>query len=260
MDQNDALQTRIIQELANQHSLGFDEKRSYAKIAAKLGVDDESVRLRVKRATETGLIAGWDLVLNPALIGRRSISVLLDVDDAERKPEIIAQLKLFEGINLIFDYDGRSMRVALYCKDLGELSRMVELLSLMSGCKNPVHWDEYFPPCGLNLKKTDWQIVSSLRNNPKRSLGDIARDVGVSTRTVRRRLTNMIEGKAFNLLPLGDVKRSAGLTYQFFVRVESSKKRKVDEIVRKTLSSIVFVNGGRDPRWLRNHLPQHRRS
>jgi len=90
--------------------------------------------------------------------------------------------------------------------------------------------------------RTDWRIVSSLRRDPWRNVGDVARDVGVSTRTVRRRLTAMIEGGAFNLLPLGDVKRSAGLTYQFFLRLESSKKRKVDEAARAKLSSLVFAN------------------
>jgi DNA-binding Lrp family transcriptional regulator len=242
VEPNDALQARILQELTNQFNLRFDEKRSYAKIAARLGVDEESVRLRVKRATQTGLIAGWELILNPVLIGRRSASVVLEIDDVRRKRVIIAQVKLIEGVNFIFDYDESSIRVALYYRNPGELSRMIELLGLLSGGKNPVHWDEHTPACTLNLKKTDWQIVSALRRNPKRSAGDIAREVGVSTRTVRRRLTFMIEGRAFNLLPLGDLKKLSALAYQFLVHLDVSKKGTVDGAVRRELKSIVFTN------------------
>ena len=71
-------------ELTSPGSFRWDIRESYASIAAKIGVDEETVRRRVNRARQSGFLKGWQLLLNPHLIGLESAGAQLEVDDEER--------------------------------------------------------------------------------------------------------------------------------------------------------------------------------
>jgi DNA-binding Lrp family transcriptional regulator len=46
------------------------------------------------------------------------------------------------------------------------------------------------------MRKLDWRIVDAMREDAWRDLDDVARLLGVSIRTVQRRLSAMKDGKA----------------------------------------------------------------
>ena len=48
----------------------WNTKKSYIEIAARLGVDEETVRNRVKHLRDVGFLLGYRLVPNPTLLGR----------------------------------------------------------------------------------------------------------------------------------------------------------------------------------------------
>ena len=197
MQRLDDLQIRIIKELTSPSSFRWDVRESYARIAEKLGVDEETVRRRVKRARESGFLKGWQLVLNPHLVGRESAGVQIEVDNEQRKNAVISQIEQLDGIVIVIDFHGRGLRVIFYHEGQEDLSEKIRLISSICGRKEIVLWRGGFPPCSLKLKRTDWEIMKALRNNPRRSPSEVAEEVGVSTRTVKRRLTMMTECRAF---------------------------------------------------------------
>jgi DNA-binding Lrp family transcriptional regulator len=90
-----------MRELASPASFRWDIRESYASIGKKLGVDAETVRKKVKRAQELGFLERWRLIPNPDVLGRESSGIHLDVDDEERKPVVIQQVRLVDGVVLI---------------------------------------------------------------------------------------------------------------------------------------------------------------
>jgi len=94
----DDIQIRIMKELASPRSFRWDIRESYGSIAERIGVDEETVRRRVKRARESGFLKGWKLFLNPHLIGLESTGMQLEIDDETRKPEVISRVEQVDGL------------------------------------------------------------------------------------------------------------------------------------------------------------------
>src|SRR6476660_2412646 len=107
----DDLDIRIIRALASPLSFQWDVRISYAHIAEGLKVDEETVRNRLRRMNDAQFLEGWQLILNPVLLGREAAIVELRVADSESKHEVIQRLKLIEGIMLVDDFYGRELAV-----------------------------------------------------------------------------------------------------------------------------------------------------
>jgi DNA-binding Lrp family transcriptional regulator len=90
----DSLDARIFSELSGAGSYQWDVRQSYSSIARKLEVDEETVRRRILRAEQRGLLGGWELVLNPYLIGREPVAMELKVagSDSARKLRVVQQI------------------------------------------------------------------------------------------------------------------------------------------------------------------------
>lgn len=242
MGRSDSLQARILRELISPSSPQWNVRQSYASVARKLGVDEETVRIRVKHAQESGFLLGWELVLNPHAIHRESASMLLEVDDMDRKPAVISQIRLLEGVIFIFDFYERDLQVVLFYENEQELARKVQLIGLICRSTTSTYWKNEFPPSDFTLRRTDWQIVKALRSDPRKSISDIAKEVKISARTVKRRLTLMEDARAFYLHPKVNVKKSPGMTYHFLVSSQDGKKSRVDQVLRSKLAGVVYVD------------------
>jgi DNA-binding Lrp family transcriptional regulator len=118
----DRLDFEILQEMTRLSSLEWDIRRSYASIAKVVGVDDETVRLRVKRMAKTGLLGKVQLVPNPHLLGREAAFVELKVGNAATKDRIMKQISLIDGVVYILDFHGSRLDLMLYYRGESELN------------------------------------------------------------------------------------------------------------------------------------------
>ena len=243
MRHEDDLDVKLMRELASPGSFRWDVRESYSTIARKLGVDEETVRKRLKKAQLAGVLEGFHLIPNPHIFHMESSAIELDVEDSARKPEIVSQIKLLEGIILIVDFHGSRLRVVTYCESNQVLARKIQLISSICASREEVHWMEIFPPCRARMKETDWLILSSLRREAKKRLVDVADEVHISTRTVKRRLEGMIEGNAFYLMPITSYEKSAVVTCSLTVSCpDVALKKAADLSIRSLLQRIVFSN------------------
>ncbi len=184
-------------------------------------------------------------MLNPHLIGREASTLELDCDDVKRKPSMIAQIGLVEGVVLILDFHERGLRVLLYHGSKQELDRKVRLIGSICGSQDVVQWMNGFAKCSLRLKDTDWKILREVRKDPRSRMSDVANKLGVSIRTVKRRLSAMAQGSAFYLLPRVNFKKFPGTGFTFLLFCPDSKKKEAaDAILRLKLERTIYLDTG----------------
>jgi len=238
----DDLDIRIVRALASPHSFQWDVRISHARVAERVGVDEETVRCRLRRMTDVGFLERWQLIVNPGLLGREAAIVELRVGDQESKRESIARLKLLDGVILIDDLYGTDLAVLTLYKGRAALERQVRLFGSLCGCRNPISWRLGFPPCELTLTRTDWRIIQALRREGRGRLADVAHTLQLSTRTVKRRMIRMVEGNAFYLDPILNLGKVGGVRCRLLVTSQASRKQAVDKAILAGLERIVSTN------------------
>lgn len=237
----DDLQIRIMKELSSPRSFRWDIRESYASIAERIGVDEETVRRRVKRARESGFLKGWKLFLNPHLIGLESTGMQLEIDDEERKADVISQVEQVDGVVILVNFHGRALRIILYYEGEKDLEEKIQRIRAVCRSDDLVRWAGGFPAVDQRMRRTDWEIVKAFRGDPRRSPSEVADEVGVSTRTVKRRLTAMTVNNCVFMLPELDYDKSLGVACDFLIVCpDDAKKRLVDSQVRAKLDRLVF--------------------
>jgi DNA-binding Lrp family transcriptional regulator len=216
----------------------WNTKKSYVEIAAKLGIDEETVRNRVKHLRDIGFLLGYRLVPNPVLFGLAFASVRIEFKDRESKQVAIPQLARIDGvINIGSTYD-KSVLVTLLAKQDQDFTKLMVDLEVDS----EVSW---VPGLGLRMTKfrmtrLDWEIVSLLLRDAERKLDEVARQLKVSTRTVKRRINLMMKEAAIFAMPMVDLRKTEGISYQLRVQSEQGKKSEIERSIAAKIGNLVF--------------------
>jgi len=216
----------------------WNTRKSYVEIAAKLGVDEETVRNRVRHLRDSGFLLGYRVVPNPALLGRTFASLRIEFRDRESKQAAIPLLAKVEGvINIGSTYD-KSVLVTILAVQEQDFSKLITGL----GVEGEVSW---VPGLGLrttNFRMTgvDWEIVDLLLRDAERRLDEVGKQLKVSTRTVKRRLSMMMKESAIFIMPMVDLRKTEGISYQLRVQSERGKKSEVEKSVVAKIGNVVF--------------------
>jgi len=248
MTDSDSSYYRILREASSPIWLRKSERDSYANLAKRLGIDDQTVRTALKRMRQSGFLKTWTVMLNPHLFGMFCESVLLRREGAAlqvSRDKIIAQLKLVEGVVLIFSFlDDPGFRILFYLEDERSLDRKIRLLSSICGVDKPdAAWEVVFPRCKMKVKETDWEIARALLQDSRMNVFEMAHTIGVSNRTVRRRLTMMSEENTFFPNPIVDLRKVEGFLYLFIVLYNNRKDKAVtDALLKESQEKIVFID------------------
>lgn len=240
----DSLDARIFSELSSSGSYSSAVRQSYSSIARKLGVDEETVRRRIRRAEQRGLLGGSELVLNPYLIGREPVAMEVKVagSDKAKKLRVLQQIKLVDGVLFIIDLQGESLYVLLYCESEQAIARRTALISSISGGKDTlIQRNVGLPRCDLSPTRTDLLILKSLRRDPRKDTTNIASEIGVSARTIERRISVLTANNAFFHLLRPDFKRAEGTVCRLMISYEDGKKKVgLDEMIGSKLERVVY--------------------
>ena len=216
----------------------WNTRKSYVEIAAKLGVDEETVRNRVRHLRDSGFLLGYRVVPNPALLGRTFASLRIEFRDRESKQAAIPLLAKVEGvINIGSTYD-KSVLVTILAVQEQDFSKLITGL----GVEGEVSW---VPGLGLrttNFRMTgvDWEIVDLLLRDAERRLDEVGKQLKVSTRTVKRRLSMMMKESAIFIMPMVDLRKTEGISYQLRVQSERGKKSEVEKSVVAKIGNVVL--------------------
>ena len=118
----------------------------------------------------------------------------------------------------------------------------------MANSEDVIYQNKPFLPCSkLKLTSSDWEIINTLqKSNPwKKSLSSVARETGLSTKTVKSRIQRLVEDGAIYLLVSVNLESFEGFVpADLNIVYESPEYRdKVIDLVRERLGdTLVFAD------------------
>jgi DNA-binding Lrp family transcriptional regulator len=183
-----------------------------SRIARTTGLALNTVKERIQRLTERGVIQGYTAVPNLRHLDLEAAAVYVEFATDEAKENAVQRIRALDGLLELNDFMGRGL-----CADLGyrgDADRR-EKHGLLTECAggSPVlefyAWDA--PPVTRTLTRLDWRIIQALRADPRASAAQLAARVGVSARTVKRHLARMADEGSIFLAPVVDPSRADGL-------------------------------------------------
>ena len=165
---------------------------SLRKMAARLRADDMTVNNRFRKLQESGCMSRWQLLVNPSFFGYRILDVVVRVQTESGKADMIRKIRLIHGVFAIQNFHGRALKILLFYDSEDAKSMAVELISRITNAEVVMMSAMVMPrSVTKRLTDTDVAIAKALSGDARKSSTSLARELGVSTRTVRNRVKKL---------------------------------------------------------------------
>ena len=172
----------------------------YKELAEKFDMSVNSIHKRVKSLVELEVIQGFKAKLGFSNFPRLTNIIIFGNSDIKHKKQLINKLGENEFIYNVTQGSGNSYYIHAYLRNISELDSLVSFVRKTGNLTNfIIGIDKEMPPISLeelDLKPPtdlDYLIINSLKDNSRKSISDIALEVGASTKTIRRRLDRLTE-------------------------------------------------------------------
>ena len=222
-----------------------DFRLSSRAIGRKLGAPSGTVRDRLSKWSKSGFLKSPALWLNPNIFGLHLGMLALDASPTIPKAELVKKLMMVEDVTVIVTHAGNFVGVAFYYANDRSLERKIGLISALCGAKDSKFTETPYPQCSLKLTRTDWRVIASLGKDVTRPYATIARELNLSARTVKRRVSNLVGGGAITAVASTNI---AALTNEIFADLvveygDSNVRGDVDRNLLLILDPYLYFAG-----------------
>ena len=159
-------------------------------------MDEGTVRNRVRKLLGAGIVRQWDIILNPRLIGGGEVGAWVDVAPDVAKDDLIQEILLLDGPVIVSNFRGPFLAVILRYVDEMSVLRQVDLIRRLAKAETIGLGRVPFPDSKIRFSDSDWRVLKELSRTPRKPLAVVAREVGISSRTVKRKVERMVRGGA----------------------------------------------------------------
>ena len=172
----------------------------YRELAEMLNMSINSVHKRVKSLVEIGTIQNFQTKLgfplfpnmvNVIMFGKSSIKNDKNIFNKFGKNECIYNVTLASG-NIYF--------IHAYIKNINELDSLVSFIrktgkinELFIGLDKSSGPNNTISSNNMTISKLDYLIINSLKNNSRKTIAEVSKEIEASTKTIRRHLNRLIE-------------------------------------------------------------------
>ncbi|MBN1801991.1 MAG: Lrp/AsnC family transcriptional regulator [Candidatus Lokiarchaeota archaeon] len=161
---------------------------SYSEVANNLDVSVRSVSRRVDLMIQDGVIERFKVNFNYNRLGFRQHIVFLRPPPYKSSDEFFKDLQGIPEIERIWQQLDGSYTFTLFSKDAKHIEEInVALLKIGANLTGRAEVRMHLPS-DIPFSRLDWKIIYQLLDNSRVSIGDIAAELGVSEKTISRRL------------------------------------------------------------------------
>jgi Lrp/AsnC family transcriptional regulator, leucine-responsive regulatory protein len=187
--------------------LSENSRLSYAELAEKLNLSVNAIHKRIQLLIETGVICKFTAKVS--LFAAKAIVVFLSgISQLGSFQDLPDKLKAQGSIYWLAIGSGKFLYIGACLKNLNDLEPLVSYVKKEAGIPEPTVGIMYSQPVtnqpALKLPETlicelDQRIIRSLKDNSRKAISEVADELGVSAKTVRRRLSLMVNNSLIDL-------------------------------------------------------------
>lgn len=249
----DELDVKILRSLISERAVSPSDasvKLSLRGIAAHLGADDMTVRYRYKKMQGSGVMSVWSLLVNPAFFGYKVAEVMMDVQPESAKPDMIRKLKLINEITGMVNFYGKAISLYLIYNSEESRSRTIELISRITNTEK-ITLSRMPMPQSLtkDLTTSDVAIIRTLSKDARKSTNLVAKELGLSTKTVRKHVDRLRKENTIMPLPILNMASIPGIipSYLSYVYSNNEGKTSADREALSHFDSCYLMGNFADP-------------
>jgi DNA-binding Lrp family transcriptional regulator len=213
------------------------------RIAHGLGLDEKTVRVRLRRLEEDGFIKYYQAAPNLALLGMSSeVTYRFEAVNVATKLEALRYAQAQVGMVEALDFLGGSFVVT----GAGEtVDRAVELGKRIAHRFELDRFEQgrrTLEPCEVRLPPLDWRIIERMRYDARAPVGEVAGALGMTPRMVRYRLGRIRASGAVTIRPVIDARRQVGLIlYRLTVTTQAEDRADVLHGLKRRLGDSIWA-------------------
>lgn len=218
------------------------------EIAARVGISENGVRVRLRNLSERGFLRGRTVTPNPSLFGVQVWVMELPVKGPGEVERVYADLALVEGVVFArdtLDERDRQIRVHFVSEEESTAHRRAALLQRLSpGGRSPDPRPYFIPPCDHQLTPLDWRLLQALGLQPEASVADLARAARISVKTASRRHRQLIDSRACWYTHGPDSEEFPLALVQIVVGDPAERERTAESVARETPNWMPVARDG----------------
>jgi len=178
--------------------LTADSRTPYKQLADEFHISVNSIHKRVKSLVDLGIIKDFKARLGFANFPNISNIVIFGTPNIKDKKLLLERLGDNEFIYSISRASGNLFYIHAYIQNMNELDSLITFIRKTGKISElTIGIDRNLPSLSINNKNKitnlDYLIVNSLKDNSRKTISDVAEEIGASTKTIKRRLDNLIE-------------------------------------------------------------------
>ena len=183
-----------------------NSRLSYAELAEKLSLSVNAVHKRIQQLIETDVVHKF--IARVSLFASQGLTVYISgASQLENLTNLPDKLRTHDSIYLLAISSAKFVYTGAYIRNISELEPLILYLKKevcisepTVGILQPSQPPSTSPkPADLALCALDYKIINALKNDARRNIADVATELGVSSKTVRRRLDRMIKNSLIEL-------------------------------------------------------------
>jgi DNA-binding Lrp family transcriptional regulator len=231
-----------------------NSRMPYSDLAEKLGLSVNAVHRRIQSLKETGVIRNFTAKISLAASGVVNILVFGSSETQLGEKEL-EKLQEDERTYWVAASGGNYHFIGAYLRAISELDAYVSFIKKEARIPSPTvgiisQGEESELHSTAKLTNLDYRIIYALRKDSRKPVPEIAEQISVSAKTIRRRLSRMIDE---NLVELSlewfpDKSNDILTLMQMDLKAEAEKVEVVSSLNKEYSSNALFC-------WTFSNLP-----
>ncbi len=226
----DTVDRALMQELA------ADCRKSYQAIARKLNLAPNTVRNRMNKLREQGVLLGFDVFISMEMMGAEHVAGYVLTDGAENVIEFMKRIATHPGVAEIYRTGDMRYEYWAIVSGASEALGFERFLQNLDDVKivelRPIEFlfpnmpPEYFMNSRgkkVIFTKSQLQVLRYLFDNGRMPVSQIAQSTGFTARRVRKILRELKEGGGVHFHGQFDIFKLGGMEYRLKIRYDGAQ-------------------------------------
>jgi DNA-binding Lrp family transcriptional regulator len=231
-----------------------NSRLSYRQLSDRLGLSINAIHKRLQALIEMGVIRSF--TAKASLPVGAIVVEVFGSSEAESVQALPEKLRKHGSIYWVALAGGNYVYVGAYLTRILELENFVDYVKKEAKIPDPkvaiVATDSaQGSPASQESKlyPLDYEIINALHDNSRKAISDVAEELGVSAKTARRRLSNMVKNGLIELSMKWFPDASNDIITIFHVRIKpTADKNEVNRVFKKLSPNVLFY-------WSFSNLP-----